>query len=169
MYSMEHIILYHNCPYHILVHIQLGETTTHEEQRLLKCVENAQDKKEKAKKEHDLLNCKAKDFKWLLAPGIEMSYEELEDLINEIEDYKQQMVQAKKQMESSSVAFLSAHATTMEVLGMVGKVQYHEWFHKDREMWDVCSVQCLLIVMNLGTKHHQLPLDGIWSYCQYFW
>ena len=37
----EHIILCYNCPYHILVHIQLGETTTHEEQRLLKCVEKA--------------------------------------------------------------------------------------------------------------------------------
>ena len=61
--ACEHIILCHNCPYHILVHIQLGETTTCEEQRLLKCVENAKDKKEKAEKERDLLNCKAKDLK----------------------------------------------------------------------------------------------------------
>ena len=129
--------------------MQLGETTTHEEQRLLKCVENAQDENEKAKKEHDLLNCEAKDLKWLLAPGVEMSYEELEDLINEIEDYKQQMAQAKKQMKSSSLAFLSAHAAQMEVLGMVGKVQYHEQFHKkgSRDVkW------CFLIVMNLGTN-----------------
>ena len=106
----EHIILCHNCPYHILLHIQLGDTTTHEEERWLKCVENARDKKENAEKERDLLNCKAKDLKWLLAPGVEMSYEELEDLMHEIEDYKQQMAQAEKQMESGSLAFLTVHA-----------------------------------------------------------
>ena len=48
-----HIILYHNCPYHILVHIQVGNTTICQEERLLKCVENAQDEKKKAEKEHD--------------------------------------------------------------------------------------------------------------------
>ena len=57
----------------------------------------------------------------MLAHGVEMSDEELEYLVNEIEDYKKQMAQAEKQMESSSLAFLTVHAATMEVLGMVGK------------------------------------------------
>ena len=58
-----HIILCHNCPYNILVHIQVGNTTTDQEQRLLKCVENARDEREKAEKEYDLVKCKAKDLK----------------------------------------------------------------------------------------------------------
>ena len=101
-------------------------------------------KKRKAEKECDLLNCKAKDLKWLLAPGVEMSYEELEDLMHEIEDYKQQVAQAEKQMESSSSAFLTVHAATMEVLGMVGKVQYHEQFHK-KGLRDVRCMFCMMV------------------------
>ena len=73
-----------------------------------------------------------------------MSYEELEDLMNEIEDYKKQMAQAEKQMESSSLVFLTAHAATMEVLGMVGKVQYHEQFHKKGSR-DVRCMFCMVV------------------------
>ena len=58
-----HIILCHNCPYHILVHIQVGNITTDKEQRLLKCVGNARDEKEKAEQECDLVKCKVKDLK----------------------------------------------------------------------------------------------------------
>ena len=83
-----------------------------------------------------------------------MSCEKLQDLMNEIEDYKQQMAQAKKQMESSSSVFLSAHAATMEVLGMVGKVKYHEWFHKKGSR----DVRCMFCTMlfdsyELRNKH----------------
>ena len=94
-----HIILCHNCPYHILVHIQVGNTTTHQEERLLKCVKNARDERKKVEKECDLVKCKAQDLKQLLAHGVEMSDEELEYLVNEIEDYKKQMAEAEKQME----------------------------------------------------------------------
>ena len=58
-----HIILCHNFPYHILVHIQVGNIPTDKKTRLLKCVENARDEKDKAEQEYDLVKCKAKDLK----------------------------------------------------------------------------------------------------------
>ena len=110
--------------------------------------------KEKVEKECDLLNCKVQDVKWLLAPDVEMSHKELEDLIKEIKYYKQQMAQTEKQMEASSSAFLSAHAATMEVLGMVGKVKYHERFHKKGSR-DVICMFCTLVFdsCELWNKH----------------
>ena len=75
-----------NCPYHILVHIQVDNITTDKEQRLLKCVGNARDEKEKAEQECDLVKYKVKDLNCSLAPGVEMSNQELEYLVNDIED-----------------------------------------------------------------------------------
>ena len=81
-----------------------------------------------------------------------MSDEELEHLVNEVEDYKQQMAQAEKQMESSSLTFLTVHAATMEVLDMVGKVQYNEQFSKKRSGNMRCMFcMMVLIVIRLGT------------------
>ena len=101
-----------------------------------------------------MLNHKAKDLKQLLAPGVEMSYGELEDLIKGIEDYKKQMAQAEKQKESGSLAFLTVHAATMEVLGMVGKVQCHEQFHKKGSR-DVRCMFCTMVFdsYELSKKH----------------
>ena len=81
-----------------------------------------------------------------------MSDQELEYLVNDIEDYKKKMVQAEKQMQSGSSAFMTAHAATMEVLGIVGKVQYHERFN-NKGLGDVRCMFCTmyLIVMKLGT------------------
>ena len=83
-----------------------------------------------------------------------MSHGELEDVIKEIKDYKQQMAQTEKQMEVSSSAFLSAHAATMEVLGMVGKVKYHDRFHKTGSR-DVRCMFCMLVFdsYELQNKH----------------
>ena len=91
-------------------------------------MENARDEKTRAEQECDLVKCKVKDLKWLLVPGVEMSDQELEHLVNEIEDYQKKMEQAEKQMKSSSSAFMAAHSATTEVLGVAGKVQYHELF-----------------------------------------
>ena len=112
------------------------------------------DRKEKVEKEHHLLNCKVKDVKRLLAPDMEMSHGELEDVIKEIKDYKQQMVQTEKLMEVSSSAFLSAHAATMEVLGMVEKVKYHDRFCKTGSR-DVRCMFCMLVFDSheLQNKH----------------
>ena len=124
--------------------MQVGDTTTDQEQRLLKWVENARDEKEKAEKEHNLVKCKAKDLKQLLAPGVEMSDQELEYLVNDIEDYKKKIAQAEKQMQSSSLAFTTVQAATMEVLGMVGKVQYHERF-SNKGSRDVRCMFCMMV------------------------
>ena len=104
-----HMILCHNFQYHILVHIQVGDIPTDKEKRLLKCVENARDEKDKAEQECDLVKCKAKDLKQLLVPGVEMSDKVLEDLVNEIEDYQKKMKQAEKINE---VKFVSIYGCT---------------------------------------------------------
>ena len=105
---------------------------------------NARDEKDKAEQECYLVMCKAEDLKQLLLPGVEMSDQELEHLVHEIEDYKKRMEQAEKQMKSSSSVFIPAHSATMEVLGVAGKVQYHERFsHKG--LRDIRYMFCTMI------------------------
>ena len=80
-----------------------------------------------------------------------MSYQELEYLVNDIEDYKKKMEQAEKQMQSSSSAFMTAHAATMEVLGIVGKVQYHERFSNKGSR----DVRCMFCMMEFNSYEVQ--------------
>ena len=84
-----------------------------------------------------------------------MSDEELQYLVNEIEDYKNQMAQAEKQMESSSSAFLTVHAATMEVLGIVGKVQYHELFSKKGSR-DVRCMFCMMVFDSCEVRNRHI-------------
>ena len=73
---------------------------------------------------------KVKCLKRLLVPDLKMSDEELKSLVTEIEEYKQKMAKAGVQMQSTSSAFMAAHAAMVEVLGVAGKVKYHERFSK---------------------------------------
>ena len=57
---------------------------------------------------------------------MEMTDEELQHLVSEIEDYQKKMEKAEIQMKSSSSAFMTAHLATMEVLGVAGEVKYSE-------------------------------------------
>ena len=165
----EHIIWCHNCPYHILVHIQAGDTATDKEKRLFECVGNAREPKEKVEQESYSVMCKERDLKWWLVPGVEMSHEELEHLVHEIENYKKSMEQAQKQMQSTSSAFMATHSGTMEVFGVAGKVQYQQRFsHKGVRHFRCMFCMMVLTVMKFTKTYHQLPLDSIWSYCEYF-
>ena len=104
-----HIILCHSFLYHILVHIQVGNIATDKEKRLIKCVENVINEKDKAEQECDLMKCKVNDLKQLLVPGVEMSDQELEHLVNEIQDYQKKMEQARK---TNEVKFISIYDCT---------------------------------------------------------
>ena len=138
-----YVIWCHNCPYHILVHIQVGDTATDTEKNLLECVGNARDEKEKAEEESYSVKCKARDLNQWLVPSIEMSHQELENLVHDIEGYKKSMKQAEKQMQAGSSAFMAAHSATMEVLGVAGKVQYQQRFsHKG-----VRHMRCMFYMM----------------------
>ena len=77
-----------------------------------------------------------------------MSDRELEDLVTEIEEYEQKMVKAEVQMKSTASAFMSAHAATMEVLGVARKVQYHERFSK-KGLRDVRCMFCTMAFDNI--------------------
>ena len=92
-------------------------------------MEKAQDKKETAEVECDLVKEKTRELKQLLIPGVEICDDKLEDLVAKIEDYKKSMKVAEKEMKASTSAFMAAHATTLEVLGEARKVQYKQRFH----------------------------------------
>ena len=77
-----------------------------------------------------------------------MSDEELKNLVNEIEDYKQQMEKAEGQMKSSTLAFMTVHLITLEVFGVAGEVKYSERFSRKGPREVRCMfVQWCLIVM----------------------
>ena len=110
-------------------------------------MENVRDEKDKAQEECDLVKSKAKDLKQMLVPGVEMSDQELEHLVHDIEDYQKRMEQAEKQIKISSSAFMAAHSATMEVLGVAGKMQYHKRFsHKG--LRDVRCMFCTMVFDN---------------------
>ena len=84
-----------------------------------------------------------------------MPDQELEYLVNDIEDYKKKMAQAEKQMQSSSSTFMTAHAATMEVLGMVGKVQYHERF-SNKGSRDVRCMFCMMVFDSYEVRNRHI-------------
>ena len=53
-----HITSYHDCPYHILIHLQVGDMDTGAEQRLADCIGNAQYEKEQTEQACDLVRYK---------------------------------------------------------------------------------------------------------------
>ena len=117
-------------------------------------MEKAQDKKETAETECDLVKDKGRSLKLLLVPGMEMCDDELVDLVAEIEDYKKGMQVAEKQMKASTSAFIAAHATTLKVLGEARKVQYRQRFHSkvSRDMkWLFCRM--VFFSSELWKKH----------------
>ena len=104
-------------------------------------MQKAWDEKETAEAECDLVKEKARELKWLLVPSMEMCDEELEHIVEE-------------QMKSSTPAFMAAHATTLEVLGEAGKVQYRQRFHSkvSKDMKCMC---CTMVFFSseLQKKH----------------
>ena len=74
---------------------------------------------------------------------VEMTDTELQDLICEIEEYKENMAKAQRHMKSTTSAFLSAHAAMMEVFGVAGKVKYHHTFRKK----GATEVRCMFCSM----------------------
>ena len=86
---------------------------------------------------------KVRCLRKLLVPDVQMTDKELQDLAHEIEEYEQSMVKAEAQVRSTTSAFLSAHAATMAVHGVAGKVKYHERFRKK----GVTDVRCMFCTM----------------------
>ena len=110
---------------------------------MVDCIDNAQCEKEQTEEACDLVGYKVRCLRKLLVCDVQMTDEELQDLVHEIEEYKQNMIKAEKQMKSTTSAFLSAHAATMEVLGVAGKVKYHQRFRKK----SVKDVRCMFCTM----------------------
>ena len=119
-----HISWCHYYPYHILVHIEAGGIKTSTKERLVECVTKACNKKETAEAVSVSMKEKAQHLKDFLAPGVEIGDDELVQLVGEIEDFKNSMQVAEREMKASTSAFMAAHATMLEVFGEAGKIQY---------------------------------------------
>ena len=79
-----------------------------------------------------------------------------ENLMTEIEEYKQKMAKAEVQMKSTSSAFMVAHAASMEVLGVARQVKYHETFSK-KGLRDIRCMFCSMVFDNMEVwKRHIL-------------
>ena len=87
----------------------------------------------------------------MLVHDVEISDKELWDLICEVEEYKEHMAKAEKQMKNTTLAFLSAHSATMEVLGAAGKVKYYQTFRK-RSAKEVRCMFCSMTFENMGQR-----------------
>ena len=99
---------------------------------------------------------KVKCLKRLLVPDMKITNEELKKLVTEIEEYKQKMVKAEMQMQSTSSAFMAAHAATMKVLGVAGRVKYHQRFSK-KGLRDIRYMFCSIVFDNIEVwKRHIL-------------
>ena len=135
---------------------------TDAEQRLSECIDNAQCEKEKTEEECDLVKYKVKCLKSLLVPNMKMSDGELQNLVTEIEAYQQKMAKAEVQMKSTTSVFMAAHAATMEVLGIAGKVKYHERFSK-KGLRDVRCMFCSMAFDNIEVceTYTDCPLESV--------
>ena len=87
----------------------------------------------------------------MLVRDVEMSNKELQDSICEVEEYKEHMAKAERQMKNTTSAFLSAHAVTMEVLGAAGKVKYDQTFRK-KSAKEVRCMFCSMMFENMGQR-----------------
>ena len=97
----------------------------------------------------------------LLVPDVQMTDQELQDLVSEIEEYEQNTVKAEAQMRATTSAFMSAHAATMWVLGVAGKVKYHERFRK-KGVRDVICMFCTVAFENMAVQKKHI-LTAHWK------
>ena len=125
-----HIWWYYNYPYHILVHIEAAGISTLTKERLVQSVQKACDSKESADEVCSLMKEKARHLTELLAPGVRMGEDEMVQVVHEIEEFKNSMEVAEREMKASSLAFMTAHATTLEVLGEGGKIGIKQRFQR---------------------------------------
>ena len=58
------------------------------------------------------------------APGVKIGEDEMVLLVGDIEEFKNSMEVAEREMKASSSAFMTVYTTTVAVLGEAGKIQY---------------------------------------------
>ena len=134
---------------------------TDAEKRLSQCIENVRCGKEKTEQECDLAKWKVKCLKSLLVPDMQMTDEELKNLVTEGKEYRQKMAKAEVTMKSTASAFMAAHSATMEVLGVAGEVKYHEKFSKKGSR-DIRCMFCSMVFNNIEVRKRHI-LTANWK------
>ena len=100
---------------------------------------------------------KAKELEKSLLPDAGFTREEYLEIINDVNEYKKQVMDSEKQMKTSHSSLLSAYSSTMEVLRVSEQVKISDtWFSHTREQ----KYKCLFCMMRFDKialqKHHIL-------------
>ena len=149
-----HISSFYKYLYHILVNIKAPEIRTSRKEKLSQCVRKACDKKDMAETVCNIIKKKADKLKHFLAQGVQIQEEELVNLVRDIEDYKKSMEIAGREMRESTSAFMTAHGTTLEVLGEADRIKYKHRFCT-KVLKDIRCIFCTMQfpTAELRTKH----------------
>ena len=99
-----------------------------------KAVNTAIEDKSEAEKYSKKVIEKAKELEERLLPDVGITREQYLEIINDVNEYKKQVKDSEKQMQSSNSSLLAACSTTMEVLGVSGQVKISDtWFSQRGE------------------------------------
>ena len=95
-------------------------------QSLEKNIQDASGKKSEAKNYSVKFKKKADELKDKLRDDIQLRDDDYMEFLKEVHEYQQILKAAENKMKASQSAFMVAHGTTMEVLGVGGQVQLGE-------------------------------------------
>ena len=126
-------------------------------QKLEKVIQDASGKKSEVKRYNEKVKKKADELKDKLQDDIQLTDDDYMELLREVDEYEQVLKATEKEMKASQSAFMVAHGTTMEVLGVAGQVKLGgERYNKKGPQ----KYQCLFCLMAFDTaemrKHHTL-------------
>ena len=92
-------------------------------QKLEKVIQDASGKKSEVKRYNEKVKKKADELKDKLRDDIQLTDDDYMELLREVDEYEQVLKATEKEMKASQSAFMVAHGTTMEVLGVAGQVK----------------------------------------------
>ena len=126
-------------------------------QKLEKVIQDASSKKSEVEKYSETVKKKAHELKDKLRDDLHLKDDDYMELLREVDEYEQVLKAAENEMKGSQSAFMIAHGTTMEVLGVAGQVQLGGQRYSKK---GPRKYQCLFCLMAFDTaelrKHHTL-------------
>ena len=90
--------------------------------RLEKDIQDASGKQSEVKNYSEKVKKKADDLKDKLRDDIQLRDDDNMKLLREVDEFEQVLNAAENEMKASQSAFMVAHGTTMELLGVAGQV-----------------------------------------------
>ena len=117
-------------------------------QKLEKVIQDASGKKSEVKRYNEKVKKKADELKDKLWDDIQLTDDDYMELLREVDEYEQVLKATENEMKASQSAFMVAHGTTMEVLGVAGQVKLGGERYNKKGPW---KYQCLFCLMSFDT------------------